>query len=77
MPARTQRNPTALTVTFHRDGESPTTLLARDGDEAWGHALRLIGRQHFLLAGDTLCVRRADDDDLVVEILRTPDGDSP
>jgi hypothetical protein len=77
MPARTQRNPTALTVTFQRDGESPTTLLARDGDEAWGHALRLIGRQHFLLAGDTLCVRRADDDDLVVEILRTPDGDSP
>ena len=76
MVARTRPQSTALAVSFFRDGEQPETIFARDGTQAWGHALNLIAKRQFLIAGDVLAVRRADepDDEQIVEILRAPGG---
>ena len=59
-----------------RSCEQPETIFARDGTQAWGHALNLIAKRQFLIAGDVLAVRRADepDDEQIVEILRAPGG---
>jgi hypothetical protein len=48
------RPQTGLTVTFTRDGESPPRLPARDGAQAWQHAITMISNREELQAGDKL-----------------------
>jgi hypothetical protein len=62
MVARTKPEPNALVVTFSRDGEESDSLLARDGEHAWKHAIHLLAKRQFLLSGDNLSVRRSDDE---------------
>jgi hypothetical protein len=70
MVGRTRPEPNALVVTFSRDGEEPDALFAKDGQQAWRHAVTLIAKREWLLSGDTLNVRRTEaDDDNIVEIL--------
>ena len=54
MVARVQREPDALVVIFHHDGESTETYLARDGMQAWSQALNVIAKQRYPLSGDSL-----------------------
>src|SRR5258706_8183422 len=42
---------------------------------AWRNAITLIAKREWLLSGDTLTVRRTDED-LTVEIIRRPHGES-
>jgi hypothetical protein len=62
MAARTRSEPHALVVTFSRDGEEPDTLFAKDGQHAWRQAITLITRREWLLSGDTLTVRRTENE---------------
>jgi hypothetical protein len=63
MVARTRPEPKALVVTFVRDGEEPDSLHASDGQRAWRNAIMLIAKREWLVSGDTLTVRRIEDDD--------------
>jgi len=62
-------------VTFSRDGEEPEEMFASDGQRAWRNAITLIAKREWLLSGDTLTVRRTEED-LTVEIIRRPQGES-
>jgi hypothetical protein len=63
MPAYPRTQPThGLTVAFHRQEQEVESLFARDGREAWEHALRLIAKRPFLEAGDALTVLDAAGD---------------
>jgi len=73
--ARTRPESDALVVTFSRDGEEPEEMFAGDGQRAWRHAITLIAKREWLLSGDTLTIRRADED-RIVEIIRRPQGES-
>ena len=46
-------------------------MFASDGQRAWRNA---IAKREWLLSGDTLTIRRAEDD-LTVEIIRRPQGE--
>jgi hypothetical protein len=62
MPARVQvvqTGPT-LRVVFHRLGEQPEVLIARDPEHAWAHAIALISARETCVHGDTLTVRNVD-----------------
>jgi len=74
--ARTRSESHALVVTFSRDGEEPEEMFASDGQRAWQNAITLITKREWLLSGDTLTVRQTDEDDLTVEIIRRPQGES-
>jgi hypothetical protein len=77
MVARTRPEPNALVVRFSRDGEQPDEMLARDGQQAWRHAVMLIAKREWLLSGDSLTVRRTDEDGpnaAVVRALPRPQG---
>ena len=74
MVARTRPESHALVVTFSRDGEEPEEMFASDGQRAWRNAITLIARREWLLSGDTLTIRRADED-LTVEIIGRPQGE--
>jgi hypothetical protein len=58
MPARVQNHPSELLVTFERDGEQPTILVARDPVHAWETAVNMLSHQSELRHGDALTVRR-------------------
>jgi len=74
MVVRTQSH-ALLIVTFHREGEEPETMLARDGQHARAHAIALITECEGLQHGDTLTVRGTEPgDELIVEVLRRPYG---
>jgi hypothetical protein len=73
--ARTRPESHALVVTFSRDGEEPEEMFAGDGQRAWQNAIALIAKRELLLSGDTLTVRRTEED-LIVEIIRRPQGES-
>jgi hypothetical protein len=62
-PAFIQRAQAGLMVVFHRQGQEVESLSARDGREAWEHAVRLIARRPFLEGGDKLLVLDAAGDD--------------
>jgi hypothetical protein len=62
MVTRTRPESNALVVTFSRDAEEPDTLFAKDGQQAWRHAVTLIAKREWLLSGDTLTVRRTEHD---------------
>ena len=47
-----------LAVTFTRDGEPPERMYARNGHNAWEHAIAIISRCEELRHGDTLTVLR-------------------
>jgi hypothetical protein len=49
-----------LRVIFHRLGEEPQVLIARDGEHAWAHAIALISARETMMDGDALTVRRTD-----------------
>jgi len=67
--ARTRPESHTIVVTFSRDGEEPEEMLASNGQRAWHNAITLIAKREWLLCGDTLTVRRIDED-LTVEIIR-------
>jgi hypothetical protein len=50
-------------------------MFASDGQRAWRNAITLIAKREGLLSGDTLTVRRTDDD-LSIEVVRRPHGES-
>ncbi len=50
-------------------------MFASDGQRAWRNAITLIAKREWLLSGDTLTVRRTEED-LTVEIIRRPQGES-
>ena len=56
MVARIRPPQTGLTVTFTRDGEGPQRMTARDGAQAWQHAITMITHREALQHGDTLTV---------------------
>jgi hypothetical protein len=56
-----QTGPQQLRVIFHRLGEEPQVMIARDGEHAWAHAIGLISQHEELRHGDTLTVRRTDE----------------
>lgn len=76
MVARTRPEQASLVVTFSRDGEEPESMIARDGERAWAHAIALITQYEELQHGDTITVRRAEDgpDATVVRGLPRPRG---
>jgi hypothetical protein len=53
-----QTGPQELRVIFHRLGQEPQVLIARDGEHAWAHAIGLITQHENLQHGDTLLVRQ-------------------
>jgi hypothetical protein len=59
MPAHVQVIQTGshLRVIFHRLGEEPQVLIARDPEHAWAHAIALISAREDMRHGDTLTVR--------------------
>jgi hypothetical protein len=67
--ARTRAESHAIVVTFSRDGEEPEEMFASDSQRAWHNAITLIAKREWLLCGDTLTVRRIDED-LTAEIIR-------
>jgi hypothetical protein len=73
MPARTQPYAGDLVVTFERDGEPPESMIARDPERAWAHAILLITQRSNLIHGDTLTVRRTDEAQPAT-VLRGPGG---
>ncbi len=60
-PARVQvvKTGNTLRVVFHRVGQEPEVLVARDGSHAWAHAIGLISAREEMLAGDRLTVDQA------------------
>jgi hypothetical protein len=70
-----------LTVTFHREGRSPEEIVASDGERAWTHAIGLLAKYDALQHGDTLTIRWTEgeepEDDMDVEIVRTPHEGTP
>ncbi len=50
-----------LRVIFHRVGEEPEVLIARDGEHAWQHAIALISAREDMRHGDVLSVRRTSE----------------
>ena len=48
-----------LRVIFHRVGQEPEVMLARDGEQAWAHAVSLIAAREELQHGDVLSVRHS------------------
>jgi hypothetical protein len=48
-----------LRVIFHRLGEEPQVMIARDGEHAWQHAVALIAAREELVHGDVLTVRKS------------------
>jgi hypothetical protein len=73
--ARTKPESPAIVVTFSRDGEEPEEMFASDGQRAWHNAITLIAKREWLLCGDLLTIRRLDED-LNVETIRRPQGES-
>jgi hypothetical protein len=73
--ARPRAESRALVVTFSRDGEKPEEMFASDGERAWRNAIALIAKREWLLSGDTLTVRRTEDDQ-IVEIVGRPHGEA-
>jgi hypothetical protein len=66
MPVHIPPRHSRLAITFCRDAEPPQTLAARDGANAWGHAISLITQHERLQHGDTLTVRSLAESDSVV-----------
>jgi hypothetical protein len=64
MIARVQvvKTGSTLRVIFHRLGEEPEVLIARDPEHAWAHAIALISQREDMRHGDTLTVRRTDEE---------------
>jgi hypothetical protein len=56
---RSDENPAAIR---ERTQLMPQSILVRDGEQACAHALHLIARQWYLIAGDALFVGGADED---------------
>jgi hypothetical protein len=54
MPVHIPPSDSRLAVSFYRDREPPETLIARDGANAWQHAIYLLTRRKELQHGDTL-----------------------
>jgi hypothetical protein len=50
-----------LRVIFHRIGEEPQVLIARDAEHAWAHAIALISQRDEMHHGDTLTCRHAEE----------------
>ena len=50
-----------LRVIFHRLGEQPQVLIARDPEHAWAHAIGLIAARETLEHGDSLVCRRSEE----------------
>jgi hypothetical protein len=73
--ARTRPESHALVVTFSRDGEEPEEMFASDGQRAWRDAITLIAKREWLLCGDTLTIRRMDEDH-IVEVIQRVHGES-
>jgi hypothetical protein len=78
MPAYTQdSNPlTGLVVIFRREGEEIARRVAQDGERAAQMAALLIAEAGELQVGDAIIVEEPAED-MIVEILRAPDGNSP
>jgi hypothetical protein len=65
MPVHIPPPDSRLAVTFCRDPEPPQTMIARDGANAWEHAITLITQHEKLQPGDTLTVSSLAESDLV------------
>jgi hypothetical protein len=65
MPVHIPRPDSRLADTFCRDAKPPQTMIARDGANAWGHAIALFTQHEELRPGDTLTVSSLPESDLV------------
>jgi hypothetical protein len=61
MVARVQSHSGGLLVTFFRDGEQPETMPAQSGERAASTAIMMVASRIVLYPGDTITVRRDDD----------------
>jgi hypothetical protein len=50
-----------LRVVFHRVGEEPQVLIARDEEHAWAHAVALVSAREDIRHGDSLICRRSEE----------------
>jgi hypothetical protein len=59
MPGRVQvvQIRRGLRVVFHRIGQEPEVMIARDGEHAWQHAIAIISAKEEMRHGDVLSVR--------------------
>jgi len=76
MVARTQ-NFRDLIVTFQRDGEQPERMIARNPANAWEHGIYLLSQRQELRHGDTLTVRRTDEDQSATVLQGTRSKETP
>jgi hypothetical protein len=61
MVARVQSHSGGLLVSFFRDGEQPEIMPATSGERAASTAIMMIASRIVLYPGDTITVRRDDD----------------